>query len=906
MSQSETSAAAVEAALDRGELALADALLAALDTADRAGDLTLLGLHRRVEEGRGTRLAQLGHVQAFVARHPALAAHPRVLVERGLALRAHGAMPEARVELLRALDALDRGPDDAWTRATALAGIGLTHFAPLDAERARRSLTEARAVAARAGLLERVCHADLYLAHVEIEAGEVDRAAHAYRRAVATYEQLGDEAGVRHASYNLGMCLSDLGRDRSARRHLLRCKEIAERRSEGWWAAWATIILGELERKAGRAEAARAAWDRAEAAFRAVGGPTPTERAWLEVRRGELALDLGDLRLAEASARAIHAEGVEPTPRMYGRLILAIVRARRRPASAAVERTLAGIAVDAEAQALNEIAWRARSLAAAVAARRHAEQRLDGAPLDPRRLETARDHVRRAIATLEGTMGSMARAARRSYLCDHVRREDARELYRNEALLAAASAPLLTPSLAARSAWLRLLGAIAEMGAVEEPIDVLRRGLDAVIELSLVERAWIWLGGDTDLALGRDRAGRDLPSRAESADARVVAHGRASSARVLLDGVVDAELAELVDALVAVAGVLCDAATVRARWKEKSVRTEAEAEALATELARTEAALGAARTRLPLEPRETRRALLGKSAPMRELHVRLDRLQKTELPVLVTGESGTGKELVARIVHDESPRARGPFVAVNCGALSESLLESELFGHVRGAFSGAHRDAPGLFTVAHGGTLLLDEVGEMSLGMQTKLLRVLQEGEVRPVGGERARKVDVRVIAATHRALERMVEAGSFRQDLYYRLHVLPVHVPPLRVRGDDTLLLARALLAEVAPKKRLSPEAAAWLVAQPWPGNVRELRAVIESAAVLGEGDVLHQRDLVPRAPGRARVTAGLPERLDDLEAWAIARALERHGSRVAAARALGIGRATLYRKMTEYGLAR
>ncbi len=334
MSQSETSAAAVEAALDRGELALADALLAALDTADRAGDPTLLGLHRRVEEGRGTRLAQLGHVQAFVARHPALAAHPRVLVEEGLALQAHGAMPEARVELLRALDALDRGPDDAWTRATALAGIGLTHFAPLDAERARRSLTEARAVAARAGLLERVCHADLYLAHVEIEAGEVDRAAHAYRRAVATYEQLGDEAGVRHASYNLGMCLSDLGRDRSARRHLLRCKEIAERRSEGWWAAWATIILGELERKAGRAEAARAAWDRAEAAFRASRRATPTERAWLEVRRGELALDLGDLRLAEASARAIHAEGVEPTPRMYGRLILAIVRARRRPASA--------------------------------------------------------------------------------------------------------------------------------------------------------------------------------------------------------------------------------------------------------------------------------------------------------------------------------------------------------------------------------------------------------------------------------------------------------------------------------------------------------------------------------------------------------------------------------------------
>ena len=279
----------------------------------------------------------------------------------------------------------------------------------------------------------------------------------------------------------------------------------------------------------------------------------------------------------------------------------------------------------------------------------------------------------------------------------------------------------------------------------------------------------------------------------------------------------------------------------------------------------------------------------------------------------MTGESGTGKELVARLVHEESGRRAESFVAVNCGALSESLLESELFGHVRGAFTGAMKDAPGLFVVADKGTLFLDEVGEMSLAMQAKLLRVLQEGEVRPVGGTKVRKVDARIVAATHRDLEELVREGRFREDLYYRLYILSIHMPPLRAREDDIVVIARALLARVAPRKSLGPDAVAWLLGQRWPGNVRELKAVLEAAAVYSDGPVLTAEAFAPRrAPERARKAPeeapsdDVPEDLARVEAWAIARSLRRHrGNVAAAARALGIGRATLYRKMAEYGLA-
>jgi DNA-binding NtrC family response regulator len=926
--------AEAERAIATADWERADALLTDLARLDRDGTIELLGLGRKLEDGRGTRRGQLARVTAFAQRFPHLAEDPRVRVERGLALRAHGEMIAAREEFLAARDALgDAG--DARTRAAAEAGIGLTYLSPLDATRARRALETSRAIAEEAGNLDQVSYADLYLAYVEIDVGDVDRAARWYRRALEGYERLGDEAGIRHAAYNLGMCLNDLGRDRAARRYVQRSLDLARKRNEHWYAAFASLILGELDRKAGKADGALARYDDAEALFRRLSGPNPTEKAWIDMRRAEVHLARGDLKTARRLARSGLDPRVEPTPQLYARLQLAVVRARtRRDASTA--RLVEKIAIDAEAMALNEIAWRARGLAASIRLELAVERRLDGEAPDRNDpdVDAVRGHVRRAISTLEGTMGAMRPRGRAAFLRDLARSEEARALLTLDTIAAQASAgDLLSPTLGARAAWLALLGSIGAIASASSPLEVVKMSADAIVELARARRGFLWFDPSAEgeaLHAGRDLDRRDQQPRKRPSEIRprrvgtgmttlrVVQHARQAVGLLLLEEPVDGpsfdpEVLELVDALSTVAAVLVEAARTRARLVSRAEAQEASAAELAAELARKEVALGEARRTLEERGRAelpTERAgIVGRSGPMREVFTRLDRLRGTELPVLITGESGTGKELVARAIHEESARASGPFVAVNCGALAEGLLESELFGHVRGAFTGATRDAPGLFVVANGGTLLLDEIGEMSLPMQAKLLRVLQEGEVRPVGAARSRKVDVRVIAATHRDLEEMVHTRSFREDLFYRLHVLTVHVPPLRARGDDVVLLARKFLERAAKGKRLGPDAAAWLVAQPWPGNVRELRAVIEAAAVLVEGDVLHARDLAPPPrKGHSRNTAHLPripERLDDLEAWAIARALERHGgSRAKVARALGIGRATLYRKLATYGL--
>ncbi|KAB2969819.1 MAG: sigma-54-dependent Fis family transcriptional regulator [Thermoanaerobaculia bacterium] len=288
------------------------------------------------------------------------------------------------------------------------------------------------------------------------------------------------------------------------------------------------------------------------------------------------------------------------------------------------------------------------------------------------------------------------------------------------------------------------------------------------------------------------------------------------------------------------------------------------------------------------------------------------RVGKVDSTVLVTGESGVGKERVARLIHDASTRAAGPFVAINCGAVPESLLESELFGHARGAFTGATQDRPGLFEAAQGGTLFLDEIGEVPPAMQVKLLRALQEREVRRVGENRNRKVDARVVAATNRDLAADVHAARFRQDLYYRLRVVEIRVPPLRERRDDILPLARTFL--IAAGERLgrkvsgfSPAAAQQMVRHDWPGNVRELENAVERAVVLARGHRLDVDDL-PEEVGLALPVvsaAGSVRTLQEVERDYIAAALRANdGNRTRTARQLGIGAATLYRKIKEYRL--
>jgi transcriptional regulator with PAS, ATPase and Fis domain len=276
-----------------------------------------------------------------------------------------------------------------------------------------------------------------------------------------------------------------------------------------------------------------------------------------------------------------------------------------------------------------------------------------------------------------------------------------------------------------------------------------------------------------------------------------------------------------------------------------------------------------------------------------------DRVTASDVPVLFVGESGTGKELVARAVHANGPRARRPFVTENCAAVPEPLLESTLFGHVRGAFTGAAASRAGLFEVADGGTLFLDEIGEMSPAMQTKLLRVLQDGEVRPVGGNRARSVDVRVLAATHRDLEALVAAGRFREDLFYRLNVVMLRIPALRERTDDIPLLVAHLLEKHAAGRGLKVTRAAMdrLVRFPWPGNVRQLENEIRRALVLADGriDVAElSQDVARGGPGASRGSGlDLRTRVDALEAELVREAMAKSGgNQTRAAELLGVSR--------------
>jgi DNA-binding NtrC family response regulator len=318
---------------------------------------------------------------------------------------------------------------------------------------------------------------------------------------------------------------------------------------------------------------------------------------------------------------------------------------------------------------------------------------------------------------------------------------------------------------------------------------------------------------------------------------------------------------------------------------------------------------------------------IGRSEKMERVFKLIEQVAQTNTTVLVTGESGTGKELVARAIHSKSPRHLKPFVVVNCAALAEHLLESELFGHVKGAFTGAHSDRHGRFEMADGGTLFLDELALMSVSLQGKLLRVLQEKEFEPVGGAQTIKVDVRIIGATNKNLERLLEDKTFREDLYYRLNVVEIHLPPLRERKEDIPLLTDYCIARFNRElgksiKTVSDEALKLLMEYDWPGNVRELENLLERAMVLGKSDVLGTDDfpaqiarLLERPESRTSVLndlklpeRGLPliETIEEIEKSFIRDALERTGgNKTKAAELLGVTRKIMRYKSQKYGLA-
>lgn len=339
-------------------------------------------------------------------------------------------------------------------------------------------------------------------------------------------------------------------------------------------------------------------------------------------------------------------------------------------------------------------------------------------------------------------------------------------------------------------------------------------------------------------------------------------------------------------------------------------------------------------SRLSVENRELRRQLsesatgpdiLGRSKAMQDMRHIIATVAPTEATVLITGESGTGKELVARALHENSPRAAKNVVTVNCAALAESLLESELFGHERGAFTGADKRRDGRFVQANGGTLFLDEIGEMPLLLQAKLLRALQQGEVQRVGSDTPMMVDVRILAATNRDLKEEVRGRRFREDLYFRLNVITIEVPPLRARGEDIPLLAAHFLERFALRNRknlkgFSPQALDVMLRYAWPGNVRELENAVERAVIMSTGDLITERELPLSVSARVDVSANLASApvaegpchtslagmpLDEVERRAIADTLrDVEDNKSEAARRLGITRATLHNKLKKYGL--
>jgi len=302
--------------------------------------------------------------------------------------------------------------------------------------------------------------------------------------------------------------------------------------------------------------------------------------------------------------------------------------------------------------------------------------------------------------------------------------------------------------------------------------------------------------------------------------------------------------------------------------------------------------------------------LIGLSAAMQRVYKMIEKVSQHEYPVLILGESGTGKELAARSIHFSGARKDRPFAPVDCSALVPTLIESELFGYVKGAFTGAMQAKQGLLEAAQGGTLFLDEIGDMPVDLQAKLLRALQEREVKPVGSTERRPINVRVIAATNRDLDAAIRAGTFRQDLYFRLNVVQIKLAPLRDRKSDIPLLVTAFLEKFSnpqgPARTISEEAMRRLIAYDWPGNVRELENAIERAVALGSGPIVHMADLPSNLqyPSSERV----PEKdeilpLEELERRAILRTLrETGGDKLSAARILGIGKTTLYRKLKQY----
>jgi transcriptional regulator with GAF, ATPase, and Fis domain/tetratricopeptide (TPR) repeat protein len=922
----------------RGQLGRAVALLARVPGSEAGAEAAEL-LRRAGDWANAETRARalLADAPTGAARARLLATLARMTLDRGQVESARGLLAgepdSAPVLETRALAELGRGDrraaldlalrarslavsDDARARIEAVRG-NIAHGVG-DADTALRAFRAAAEHASRAGAVLEEATYLTGVAAAGTQLGELGEANAASRRAVLLFEALGRSVESARALLSVAASHAASGARAEAREAALEAAQRARTAGDRRCAGFAHLVLADLYDAPNldgleHARYARTQLGDGEDALRAAA------RLWVH---GETALDLAafdalassaecsfEARLDWWGARAL-VEVRSPEPRRPDLILSALVAVAAGPLIARGPALAAGARLAARTG--DGDMTRRLTLAAGDAAREIVRR--------------APDELRAAIATLP-----WVRIADTTAVGDQL---SAQQIGDVEALVRA-----LGRRDHLRSLLRQVVDALVLWTGVERGLLLLRAPGDRLLPRAARNLARSDLAG-TQLELSRSLAERaleagepvvavdaagDLPAVHESVHALklrsvlavpLIAHGEALGVVYLDDrvrrgafGPSELGWVRLVATLAAIAIADARAQLLLRRAARRAERAEAR---LSSELARREAELDVAERELARATggRETRfayDAMVGESEAIRNMLRVVDRVTASEVPVLVNGESGSGKELVARAIHANGPRARGPFVSENCGAVPEGLLESTLFGHVRGAFTGAVRPRAGLFEIAHQGTLFLDEIAEMSLGMQAKLLRTLQDGEIRAVGSETVRRVDVRVIGATHRDLAALVREGKFREDLFYRLNVIGVNVPSLRERSGDVQLLVQHFVKAHAGGRRIRVSRAALeaLGAFRWPGNVRQLENEIRRALVLCD-DSIELEHLSPEVRDRAGAEAvrvdglNLRQRLDVLEADLVRTALRRtQGNQTRAAELLGVSRFGLQKMM-------
>jgi transcriptional regulator with GAF, ATPase, and Fis domain/tetratricopeptide (TPR) repeat protein len=861
-----------------------------------------------------------------------------------------GELPRARQRLAE-LAEMSGAPE---TRLAYLEGL-LAQLAGLE-DQARDAYRRAYEIGSRQNDVHTVAAVALNLGGLLTEEGLYGEALTACARAVRELGRLGAAAELVPALVNAANLFVDLGDLSGARRAIERARGLAKSSDATRALATASFVEGDLARRTGQTEPAVACYRSAAALFVDLAQPAAAASALLAAAE-TLASGgrFGDGRrlLAEAERLRDLGPDLADDPEIARtQAILALADAGGDESAAALGHRLAELARRARAHARRPRAWRLAALAGRLAARASAPEEARAA------FDLARaifQEVR--VATPEHHRAALDRDPEAAWL-------------RPEGSGAAADEPLAARAIAAESRLRRLLRINKRLNSELRLPRLLEMIVDTVIELTDAERGFLLLeddGGELNVKVARNidqqtletaefelsrsiarqaaAGGEPIVTIDAAGDARfrealsvsdlhlrsvlavpLVIKGRAAGTiyvdHRLRKGAFDQEDVRLVLDFAEQAAIALENARLLAELRRRERQVEALNRRLETELAvRREELSG-----IKVELRESREALavrydyrniIGRTPRMLELFRLIDRITDTTLSVVIQGESGTGKELVARAIHANGPRKDRPFVGENCAAIPETLLESTLFGYARGAFTGAEHDTRGLFEIADGGTLFLDEVGEMSPGMQGKLLRVLQEGEIRRVGSERTRKVDVRVLAATNRDLAQMVEEGRFRRDLFFRLNVAPIALPPLRDRRDDIPLMVESFLAKLAKaagrpaSKPFDPAVLARLLAYRWPGNVRELENEMIRADALS-GARITLSDLSPRiaAGDDPSVHAAedpdslaLKPRVERLERSLLREALGRSGNnQTKAADLLGLSRFGLQKKLKRY----